>query len=54
MYRVFNMGIGMVAVVRAADAETAFRILRKCGEEPRLIGTIRSGATRVELVDNPS
>src|SRR3989304_4911691 len=31
-FRTFNMGIGMVLVVRAADADRALRLLRKAGQ----------------------
>lgn len=44
MYRVFNMGIGMVAVVRAADQ---LRFRRAGG---RLIGEIITGSGKVSLV----
>jgi phosphoribosylformylglycinamidine cyclo-ligase len=40
-YRTFNMGIGMVLVVRAADADGAIRILRKAGQPACLIGEVR-------------
>lgn len=41
MYRVFNMGIGMVAIVRPADVEPALRALRRAGEAPVPIGNVR-------------
>ena len=40
MQRVFNCGIGMVAVVRATDAERATTILRDAGETVYRIGAI--------------
>ena len=40
-YRTFNMGIGMVLVVRAADADGAIRLLRRAGQAPCLIGEVR-------------
>jgi len=39
MYRVFNMGIGMVVIIRPIDKEHTMRILSNC----KLIGTIRKG-----------
>ncbi|MBI5575841.1 MAG: phosphoribosylformylglycinamidine cyclo-ligase [Deltaproteobacteria bacterium] len=42
-YRTFNMGIGMVVAVRAADAGTALRILRRAGESAYVVGEIRKG-----------
>jgi phosphoribosylformylglycinamidine cyclo-ligase len=50
MYRVFNMGIGMVAMVRARDVEPAVRALRAAGERPRLIGRIEPGKTEVRFL----
>ena len=41
MYRVYNMGIGMVVVVRAAEALDALRALRAAGEKPVPIGNIQ-------------
>jgi phosphoribosylformylglycinamidine cyclo-ligase len=45
MYQVFNMGIGMVAIVGEKDAKTAMRTLRA-----RRIGTIVTGTGRTRLV----
>lgn len=50
MYRVFNMGIGMVVVVRAADALPALRALRAAGEKPVPIGNIQRRARGAEQV----
>lgn len=43
MYRVFNMGIGYVIMVRAADQEHAMNILNGVGARPRVIGSIIRG-----------
>jgi phosphoribosylformylglycinamidine cyclo-ligase len=43
MYRVFNMGVGMVAVVGADQAETVLSRLRDAGEEPWVMGQIVPG-----------
>ena len=50
-YRIFNMGIGMVAVVRPRDADCALRHLRRAGEKAYRIGEVRKGrgAPRVLL-----
>ncbi|HEX8076183.1 MAG TPA: phosphoribosylformylglycinamidine cyclo-ligase, partial [Chthoniobacterales bacterium] len=45
MYQVFNMGIGMVAVVSETNSETAMRTLRA-----RRIGTIVEGLGKTRLV----
>jgi len=45
MYRTFNCGIGMIACVRAANADDALRLLRQHGESAWRVGEIaaRSG-----------
>ncbi|MBC1531527.1 phosphoribosylformylglycinamidine cyclo-ligase [Listeria booriae] len=40
MYGIFNMGIGMVLVVAAEDAEKTLDILKKHGEQPYQIGQV--------------
>jgi phosphoribosylformylglycinamidine cyclo-ligase len=40
LYRVFNCGIGMVAVVRDTDAKKALQVLKAAGETARRIGHI--------------
>ena len=49
MFRVFNMGIGMVIVVRPDDATKAMKILSAAGEKPVIIGTVRKGIDGVQL-----
>ena len=49
MYRVFNMGIGMVIVVREADAAKAMAALRACRAQPVRIGRMEKGNTPVRL-----
>jgi phosphoribosylformylglycinamidine cyclo-ligase len=44
MDRVFNMGIGMIAVVSPGDAADAARRVREAGVEVRVIGTVEVGA----------
>jgi phosphoribosylformylglycinamidine cyclo-ligase len=51
MYRVFNMGIGLVIMVRAADAGAALQSLRRSGSRPVVIGRIEKGAERVRLIN---
>jgi phosphoribosylformylglycinamidine cyclo-ligase len=43
MYRTFNCGIGMIAVVAADKADAALALLRARGEDASLIGEIRKG-----------
>lgn len=47
MYRVFNMGIGYVIIVRPDDAESALALLAKHGERPTVIGAIEKGTRQV-------
>ena len=42
MFRVFNMGIGMVAAVAPADVEPALAILRAAGQPAWVIGTVEA------------
>jgi phosphoribosylformylglycinamidine cyclo-ligase len=50
MFRAFNMGIGMIAVVRSDDADAACGLLKESGEQPIVMGEIVSGAKRVHVV----
>ncbi|MBV8495358.1 MAG: phosphoribosylformylglycinamidine cyclo-ligase [Gammaproteobacteria bacterium] len=47
MYRTFNCGIGMVAIVAAERAPAALELLRARGETAQIIGEVRSGARGV-------
>jgi phosphoribosylformylglycinamidine cyclo-ligase len=49
MYRVFNMGIGYVAVVRPADRDRAMEILTAAHARPRVIGRVARGPRGVTL-----
>ena len=50
MYRVFNMGIGLVIMVRAADRDKAFALLKTEGAGPCLIGRIERGRGEVRML----
>jgi phosphoribosylformylglycinamidine cyclo-ligase len=50
MERVFNMGVGMVAVVGAHDADAALTLLASRGVPGRLIGEITEGSGAARLV----
>ena len=43
MYRVFNMGVGMILVVDAAEADGVVRDLQDAGEAPWILGEIEPG-----------
>jgi phosphoribosylformylglycinamidine cyclo-ligase len=49
MVRVFNCGLGMVAVVDADDTDTAVEVAREHGLSASVIGNIRSGSGSVVL-----
>ena len=40
MFNIFNMGIGMIAVLDASEADKAIRILEACGEKAAVIGKV--------------
>ncbi|AKJ64329.1 phosphoribosylformylglycinamidine cyclo-ligase [Kiritimatiella glycovorans] len=50
MYRVFNMGIGMVLIVRPEEAEHALTQLREMKAGAKRIGTVESGRGHTRLV----
>ena len=49
MYRTFNMGVGMVACVAAADADRTLTILKDLGEESWRIGRVVRGNGAVDI-----
>jgi phosphoribosylformylglycinamidine cyclo-ligase len=49
MYRTFNCGIGMVAVVAPAEVDAALASLRASGETATVIGTVARGARGVVI-----
>ena len=50
MYRVFNMGIGYVIIVRKKDAESSVKLLKGLRAGPRVIGHVEKGEKGVTLV----
>ena len=50
MYRVFNMGIGMVIAVRPEDAAKSLAVLKKSGEKPKIIGDVVRGSGAVQMI----
>jgi phosphoribosylformylglycinamidine cyclo-ligase len=51
MYRVFNMGIGYVIIVRAAEAGTALATLKKAGQKAIVVGRIEKGTGKSVLIN---
>ena len=49
MYRVFNMGIGLVIIVRSADQNAAMTVLRRAKAAPVEIGRIERGRGAVRM-----
>ena len=50
MFRVFNMGIGYVLIVRPSFADSITAKLEKLGESPIVLGEITNGTGKVHLV----
>lgn len=49
MYNTYNMGIGMVVAVEAADTEKTMEAIKAAGETPYVIGQIEDGEKGVTL-----
>ena len=50
MFNIFNMGIGMVLAVDAAEADKAIEILKSHGERASVIGRVTDNAGAVEII----
>ena len=49
MYNTYNMGLGMIVAVDAADTEKAVEAMRAAGETPYVVGSIEAGEKGVTL-----
>jgi len=49
MYKVFNMGIGYIFIVRPFYAENVMNVLSRAGEQPFFAGRIERGKQRVRI-----
>ncbi|MGB8953572.1 MAG: phosphoribosylformylglycinamidine cyclo-ligase [Candidatus Aminicenantales bacterium] len=49
MFRTFNMGVGMVLVVAARDAEMALSVFKKSGQKAWVIGEVVKGSRQVRI-----
>ena len=50
MYNTYNMGIGMIMAVDAADVEKTMEAVKAAGETPYIIGRIEDGEKGIKLV----
>ncbi|MEW6601858.1 MAG: AIR synthase-related protein, partial [Nitrospirota bacterium] len=50
MYKTFNMGIGMILVVKEADAWKIVKKLIRLGENAHIIGQVRKGKSGVSYI----
>ena len=50
MYRVFNMGIGMIAIVASHQAEAVLRSIRRSGHRAWILGEVIRGHGRARIV----
>ncbi|MBN2430471.1 MAG: phosphoribosylformylglycinamidine cyclo-ligase [Acidobacteria bacterium] len=49
MFRVFNMGVGMVVICAPADVGEALRRMTEAGERPFVLGTVTAGDGKVVI-----
>lgn len=49
MYNTYNMGVGMVLAVDAADADKTVEALKAAGETPYMLGSVEAGEKGVSL-----
>jgi len=52
MYRVFNMGVGMVLVVAPAQVTPVLKTLSKLGEKPAVVGKVVRGGGDVRILES--
>jgi phosphoribosylformylglycinamidine cyclo-ligase len=50
MYRVFNMGIGMVLIASPVSTNAILRTLKRCGEKAAVIGSVVKGSGSVRVI----
>ena len=49
MYNTYNMGLGMILAVDAADVDRTMEAIRAAGDAPYVVGSIESGEKGVDL-----
>jgi phosphoribosylaminoimidazole (AIR) synthetase len=50
MFRVFNMGIGMILIASPVSTNAILRTLRRCGEKAFVIGSVVKGSGEARLL----
>lgn len=50
MFNTFNMGVGMIAIVSAQDADKALEVLHEAGEDAYIVGKVEAGNKSVEIL----
>lgn len=50
MFNTYNMGVGMIVAVAAADADKTVAAIREAGETPFLLGEVTSGEQGITLI----
>ena len=49
MHQVFNMGIGMTAIVSGSNADSVLRSIRRRGHDAWIVGEVTKGRGKVKL-----
>ena len=49
MHQVFNMGIGMTAIVSGSKADSVLRSIRRRGHDAWIVGEVTKGRGKVKL-----
>ena len=49
MYNTYNMGLGMIVAVDAADVDKTMEAIKAAGETPYVVGKIKEGEKGVTL-----
>ena len=49
MYNTYNMGLGMIVAVDAADADKTVAAIKEAGETPYIVGEVISGDKGVTI-----
>ncbi|HEY3227174.1 MAG TPA: phosphoribosylformylglycinamidine cyclo-ligase [Planctomycetota bacterium] len=53
MFRVFNMGVGMILITSPVSTNAILRTLRRCGEKAFVVGAVVKGPGEVRILPDP-